>query len=97
MAQEFMRDFAGENRSRLVAALMGHFEREVLPYLPANERSQHIKEFRRRVQAAVGQYHDFVLDLIGALPEDQVFSEDAMAMLREVHAHVAEMRHASSR
>lgn len=92
MANEFMRNFAIENRSRLVAALMGHFEREVLPIFPANERSQRLKAYRTRVQAHVGQYHDFVLDLISAVPDDGAFNEDAMVMLREVHAGVARMR-----
>lgn len=92
MAQDFVRNLASENRNRLVGALMGHFEREVAPLLPANERSRHMRAYRARVQAHVGQYHDFVLDLISAVPDDGAFNEDAMVMLREVHAGVARMR-----
>lgn len=95
MAQEFVRNMAVETRSRVVAGVMNAFEQEALPFLPANVRSQVQRAFRARVMASIGQYHDFVLDLISAVPEGVVLSEDAMVLLQEVHAGLARLRSAS--
>ena len=92
MAQEFAKTFAQENRQRLVAGVMGYFEREMLPQMPANVRSQALRAMRGRVQQCVGQYHDFVLDLIKSLPEDQVLNEEAFRLLERIHQDMRDLR-----
>lgn len=86
MSQEFVKSLAIEHRKRLVASLMEHFERRVLPAMPANVRSQALKDYRDRVMQSVGAYHDFVLDCLKAsVGETSVVNEEAMRLLEQVH------------
>lgn len=92
MSSDFVRNLAIEQRKRLVAGLMEHFEKRVLPALPANVRSQALRDYRDRVLASVGQYHDVVLDCLKASVGEVVVNEEAMRLLEQVHQAVTAPR-----
>jgi hypothetical protein len=86
---DFVKDMAIRQRRRLVAAMMEHFERKIYGQLPLDTRSEISQEFRAKVMAAVGQYHDVVLDLLGVgVAEGTVFNQEAFELLQSIHAQV---------
>lgn len=83
---DFVRNLANEQRRRLVASIMEHFEKKVAPALPIGVRNQVAKEFRDKVMSSVGQYHDMVLDVLKASVSDgSVVNEEALLLLRDMH------------
>lgn len=86
MASDFVRSLAIQQRKRLVAGLMEHFEKRIAPALPANVRSQAVREYREKVLQSVGQYHDFVLDCLKAsISDGSLVNDEAMRLLAQVH------------
>jgi len=100
MSQEFVRNMAIENRKRLVAGMMDHFEKFIAPLI----RDEKVREtarlaYRQRLMAGVGQYHDFVLDCLKAsvaTGDGGVVNEEALRLLQQVHAGVTELRRVNS-
>lgn len=83
---EFVRQVALEQRRRLVASVMEHFEKTVLPRVPGPERETLHRATRDKVMQAVGQYHDFVLDCLRAsIASEVVVNEEAIALLQQIH------------
>ena len=82
MADDLARQLLGSQRRRLVARLLGSVEREF-------DVTSAPPELRTEVMDAVGVYHDFVLDLVGARDDGVLRNEHAMRMLAEIHAEVA--------
>lgn len=82
---DFVRQLALEQRRRAVAGLMEHFEKNVAPLLPANVRSQALRDYRVKVMSSVGQYHDFVLDCLKASVNDgSIVNDEAMRILARI-------------
>lgn len=76
-----VRRLAIEQRKRMLATILGYAESEVFPKL--SKREQY--ELREKVVGAVNTYHDFILDVIKVNREDVVRSEEAVALIRQVH------------
>lgn len=90
MSQDFVRSLAIEQRRRLVASLMEHFEKRVVPTLPTHVRGEALRDYRNKVMQSVGVYHDMVLDCLKAATnvsdgETIVVNAEAMRMLEQVH------------
>ena len=82
MSNEFVRNFAIEQRKRLVGSIMTHAERSLYPHLPPEVQ----REFRDKVMAAVGAYHDATLDMLKAsISDGSVVNERALELLQEIH------------
>ncbi len=81
---DILTDLAGEQRSRLVASILGHAERELYATMTAGQR----KVLREKVLASVGVYHDFVLDCLRAANKGSVVNEEAMRLLGQIHEAV---------
>ncbi len=93
MSSQFARNLAVEQRRRLVGAIMEHFEKKVAPTIPIGARNQVAQQFRDKVMAAVGQYHDVVLDMLKSTIEDgSVVNEEALALLRDLGASLGALR-----
>lgn len=88
--EEYVRRVIGEQRNRVVAGLMDHFEKNVLPRVPDPARKQMHEAYRAKVMISTGQYHDTVLDLVKAIVPDEgtVINEAALDMLAQIHAAV---------
>lgn len=83
---EFVRNMAIEQRRRLVAGVMEHFEKKVAPAIPLGVRNQVAKDFREKVMSAVGQYHDVVLDMLkSSVVDGSVMNEEALGLIRDIH------------
>lgn len=89
--QDFVRNLTIQQRKRLVAQLMEHFEKRVCPALPAPVRERALADYRDKVMSSVGAYHDVVLDCLKAVMVDDttvVLNEEALLMLREIRERV---------
>ena len=82
MADDLMRRLAGEQRRRFVAAILGAAEQSTWwGRLSVGEQRAH----RDKVLAGVGNYHDFMLDVIKVTNDDMVRNEHAVNLLQQVH------------
>ena len=82
---EFVRNLLIEQRRRLVGSIMDYSEKRVYPSLTDRDR----KEFRDKVLASVGAYHDTVLDILKASIDDgSLVNETALELLTEIHREV---------
>ena len=78
-----MRRLAGERRRRFVAGVLGAAEQS--PWwrrLSVEEQ----KAFREKVLTSVGDYHDFMLDVIKISNDDTLRNEHALNLLEQVHS-----------
>lgn len=93
MSNAFARNMAVEQRRRLVGAVMEHFEKKVAPAIPMGVRNQVAQQFREKVMAAVGQYHDVVLDMLKSTINDgSIVNDEALALLRDVSTQLGALR-----
>lgn len=74
-------------RKRVVAAILGHAEREVYPHLSRPQQAA----FRAKVLTTIDVYHDLVMDLIKVYEgrDDSVINEEALNLLRQIHGAVS--------
>lgn len=86
----FIRQMAVEQRKRLVAMMMEHFEKQVLPLLPSVARSSARTAFRDKLMDAVGRYHDYTLDALKAASatSDSVVNDLYLQQIAEIHRAV---------
>lgn len=86
MSNTFVRRLITEQRNRSFAAILNYAEKHVYRHLTDRERAA----FREKVAAAVGAYHDVVLDCLKASVDDDgvILNEVAMEMLQELHSAV---------
>jgi hypothetical protein len=89
-SEDFIRAMALEQRKRLVAMVMDHFEKQVLPLVPQAQRAATKEAFRAKVMDAVGRYHDYTLDALKAATatSDNVVNEHYLTLLQEIHGAV---------
>lgn len=84
MANEFVRNLLVEQRKRAIGSILGHFDRE-FSASPMRQR----QEFREKVLAAVGVYHDTCLDILKASVDDGIVpNAEFLEKLTEIHADV---------
>ena len=74
----------GEQRKRLVGAILGHAEREI--YADLTEEQQ--RAFRAKVLTSASVFSDFVIDVVRGISQGMYVNEDAMRMLAEINAQV---------
>ena len=85
MANEFVRNLLMEQRRRAVGSIMSHAERELFPSLTPKQR----QEFRDKVLASVGVYHDTCLDILKASVDDGIVPNGVLLeKLAELHQAV---------
>lgn len=73
---------AGKQRKRFIAGVLGAAEGSAwwTRLNPAEQR-----EYRSKILSMAGNYHDFMLDVIGVRGEDQLVSEQAIRLIEQVH------------
>lgn len=82
MADDIMRRLAGEQRRRFIAAILGAAETSTWwSKLSVQEQ----KAYRDKVLSSVGNYHDFMLDVIKVSNDDVIRNEHAINLLQQVH------------
>lgn len=89
--EDYIRRVIGEQRNRVVAGLMDHFEKNVLSRVSDPRVRKMVHEaYRTKVITSTGQYHDTVLDLVKAIVPDEglMINEGALDMLAQIHAAV---------
>jgi len=74
----------GEQRKRLVGAVLGHAEREFYADLTVEQQ----KAFRAKVLTSASAFSDFVIDVVRGISQGMYVNEDAMRMLAEINAQV---------
>lgn len=79
-----IRRLAIEQRGRLVAGLLREAESAMRPNVSAKDW----QVFRQKVLDSVGQYHDFILDVLKVSREDHVRNERSLELLEAIHAEV---------
>lgn len=86
----FIRQMAIEQRKRLVAMVMEHFEKRALPLIPVAQRQVARTEFRDKLMDAVGRYHDYTLDALKAASatSDSVVNDLYLQQIAEIHRAV---------
>lgn len=85
MASDYVKRVLIERRKRLVGTVMGHAERVIYPQISRSQQDA----FRDCVLAAVGSYHDVVLDLLSASIDDGgLVNEEALRKLDDLHRRV---------
>ena len=86
---QFVRNVLNEQRRRLTGALMQYLEANVYQHLTDTQQ----RELRRRVIAAIGQYHDTCLDMLKASVADgSVLNEDAIELIARLDGNVTALR-----
>lgn len=82
------RAFAGRQRERVIASVMGHAERSAWwdKMTPAER-----KAFRDKVLSSVGAYHDVVLDLLRSVDDQSIGNPEVVRLLDLVHASQKEL------
>lgn len=88
MPNDFVRNLLIEQRRRVVGSIMSYAETEILPAVPPVKR----KEFRDKVLASVGAYHDVCLDVLKASINDGfITNEEVLTALRDIHSDVKKL------
>lgn len=84
MAEDKVKKLAVEQRKRLVAGLLNAVESTAwYKRLTEDER----QAYRREVFVRVGTYHDFMLDVIKVVDDDNTLvNERALDLIEQVHA-----------
>lgn len=82
MSDDITRRLAVEQRKRLVASIMNFAEGA--RWWRSLSRDEQIA-FREKVLNSVGQYHDFILDVIRVGNEDTIRNEQALELIQQVH------------
>lgn len=77
------RTFAGKQRERAVASILGHCERS--PWWRELTPDQR-RALRDKVLASVGVYHDVVLDLLRSIDDQSLGNPEVVRILDLVHA-----------
>lgn len=79
---DMMRRLAAERRRRFVASVLGAAERSPwwAKISPVDQRA-----FREKILSSVGDYHDFMLDVIKVSNDDSLRNEHAINLLTQVH------------
>lgn len=72
-----------EQRKRVVATILGRVEREWLQ--PGKITRSEYEDFRKVVLASIGNWHDFMLDVIKVSDEDMMRNDAALDLLQRVH------------
>lgn len=83
MAEDIVRRLAVEQRKRLVASLLGSMETSAW-WSKLNVAEQ--RAIRDKVLTSIGNYHDFMLDIIKVGTEDTGRNEYAVQLIESVHA-----------
>lgn len=84
------KEFLARQRRRLAGGILGHVERA--PWYGTLSAAQK-GELRDKVLSAIGNYHDAVLDVLGALGATEgVTNEIALKMIQEIHEAVGQLR-----
>lgn len=82
MADDLIKRLATEQRKRLVASLLSSAEQS--PWW-SRLRAEEQREYRNKVLASIGVYHDFMLDVIKVGNENTIINEHAITMIQAVH------------
>lgn len=82
MADTQITRLLGERRKRLVASILGHAEREFFAKLSADER----EDFRDKTLDSIDQFYDLVRDLLKISGDQFVVNDEALDLLRQIHA-----------
>lgn len=82
MSDDIIRRLAVEQRKRLVAGIMGSVESS--PWWSKLQQSEQ-RALREKVLASIGNYHDFMLDVIKVGGEDSIRNEYAVELLEAIH------------
>lgn len=87
---DFIKAMASEQRRRLVGMLMDHFERQVLPLIPAAQRVTVKEAYRAKLMDAVGRYHDYTLDALkaAAASSGNIVNEHYLRLIDDIHRAV---------
>jgi len=75
-------------RKRVVAAVLGHVEREIVPLLPTAERDRAYQELRQKVLQSTAAYQDFVLDAMRGATQGVWVSDDVLEMLADISSQL---------
>jgi hypothetical protein len=87
MASDPVVAIVGEQRKRLIGAILGHAEREIYPSLTVAQQ----QAFRAKVLGAIGSFSDFVIDVLRGTSQGQWVNDDAMRLLAEISAQVTNL------
>lgn len=82
MPDDIVRRLAVEQRKRLIAGIMGNMENS--PWW-GRLQSPEQRAIREKVLTSIGNYHDFMLDVIKVGSEDTIRNEYAVELLEAVH------------
>lgn len=83
-------ELASKQRKRLVASVLNAAEKSTWWHkLTERERV----EFREKMLASVGVYHDFMLDVIRVSTESSTVNDHALQLIEQVHAQSRQIRH----
>lgn len=74
----------GEQRKRLVGAILGHAEREF--YADLTDEQQ--KAFRAKVLTSASSFSDFVIDVVRGVSQGSWVNDEAMRLLAEINTQV---------
>jgi hypothetical protein len=74
----------GEQRKRLIGAVLGHAEREMYPDLTEEQQ----RAFRAKVLQSAGAFSDFVIDVVRGVSQGVYLNEEAMRLLADINAQV---------
>ncbi len=78
----------GEQRKRLVGAILGHAEREFYPDLTAEQQ----QAFRRKVLASASTFSDFVIDVVRGSAQGVWVNDEVVGLLAEINTQVRNLR-----
>lgn len=94
MAEDVVRKLVGEQRRRMIAALLGFVEGE--PWyskLSPQEKSL----LRETVLRVTTNYHEFILDVLKVSKDDVLYNERALELIQQVHESQHRMEAAAAR
>lgn len=78
----------GEQRRRLVGAILGHAEREFYADLtPVQQQA-----FRAKVLASVGSFGDFVIDVVRGISQGSYVNDEVIKMFAEINSQLRNMQ-----
>lgn len=92
MAESQMTRLLMQRRKRLVASIMGHAEREFFGQLTAEQR----EDFRDKTLDSIDEFYDLVRDLLKISSDQFMVNDEALDMLRQIHASTNGARRGAS-
>jgi len=88
MTEDPMAAAVVRQRRRVVAAILGHVEREIVPLLPAGSRDAAYQDLRQKVLTSTAAYQDFMLDAIRGATQGVWVSDDVLEMLADISSQL---------